>query len=364
MIGLGVGIDYALFVVTRHRGFMHEGTLARRVGGARQRHRREPPCCSPARPWWSPSPASCWPGSRRSPSMGYARAITVLVAMVGAVTLLPAFLGLAGTEDRPLPHRSPALGGRRSAAHTHVVGPLGRPRRPPPVALRDRQLRRADGDRRPGARRCAPASPTTARRRPTRPTARPTTCWPTASARASTARSRSPSTAPTAPPSTRPSPTTSATSVAATDGIVFVTEPVVQRRIGDTAVVTAFPATSPQDEETEALVHTLRDDVLPGALSAIRRRRLRHRSDRELHRHQREAGARGCRSSSSPSSALSFLLLMLVFRSVLVPLKAAIMNLLSIGAAYGVVVAVFQWGWGNEPDRRRARPCRSARSCR
>ena len=43
---------------------------------------------------------------------------------------------------------------------------------------------------------------------------------------------------------------------------------------------------------------------------------------------------------------LSFLLLMVVFRSVLVPLKAALMNLLSIGAAYGVVVAVFQWGWG------------------
>jgi RND superfamily putative drug exporter len=42
---------------------------------------------------------------------------------------------------------------------------------------------------------------------------------------------------------------------------------------------------------------------------------------------------------------LSFLLLMMVFRSVLVPLKAAIMNLLSIAAAYGVIVAIFQWGW-------------------
>ena len=43
---------------------------------------------------------------------------------------------------------------------------------------------------------------------------------------------------------------------------------------------------------------------------------------------------------------LSFLLLLLVFRSILVPLKAVLMNLLSIGAAYGVVVAIFQWGWG------------------
>jgi RND superfamily putative drug exporter len=43
---------------------------------------------------------------------------------------------------------------------------------------------------------------------------------------------------------------------------------------------------------------------------------------------------------------LSFLLLMAVFRSVLVPLKAVLVNLLSIGAAYGIVVAIFQWGWG------------------
>ena len=52
--------------------------------------------------------------------------------------------------------------------------------------------------------------------------------------------------------------------------------------------------------------------------------------------------------------ALSFLLLMVVFRSLLVPLKAVIMNLLSIGAAYGVVVALFQWGWLQRPHRRRS----------
>ena len=61
---------------------------------------------------------------------------------------------------------------------------------------------------------------------------------------------------------------------------------------------------------------------------------------------------------------LSFLLLMLVFRSLLVPLKAVIMNLLSIGAAYGVVVAVFQWGWARRPLRRRADRRRSRRGHR
>ena len=60
---------------------------------------------------------------------------------------------------------------------------------------------------------------------------------------------------------------------------------------------------------------------------------------------------------------LSFLLLMVVFRSLLVPLKAVVMNLLSIGAAYGVVVALFQWGWAGAAAQRRGRP-RSSRSCR
>jgi RND superfamily putative drug exporter len=46
--------------------------------------------------------------------------------------------------------------------------------------------------------------------------------------------------------------------------------------------------------------------------------------------------------------SLSFLLLLAVFRSLLVPLKAVILNLLGIGAAYGVIVAIFQWGWGME----------------
>ena len=59
---------------------------------------------------------------------------------------------------------------------------------------------------------------------------------------------------------------------------------------------------------------------------------------------------------------LSFLLLMLVFRSVLVPLKAVLMNLLSIGAAYGVIVAAFQWGWGGTSSA--SVPGPSRRGCR
>ena len=134
-------------------------------------------------------------------------------------------------------------------------------------------------------------------------------------------------------------------SVASTEGIVFVTEPVFNPA-SDTAVVTAFPATSPQEEETEALVHTLRDDVLPGALAG---------SDVDAYVTGQTASFIDISEKLSSRLPIfivavvgvSFLLLMLVFRSVFVPFKAAIMNLLSIGAAYGVVVAVFQWGWGN-----------------
>ena len=68
----------------------------------------------------------------------------------------------------------------------------------------------------------------------------------------------------------------------------------------------------------------------------------------DLRRSRRPGRRPASRGSSPPWSLLSFLLLMVVFRSVLVPLKAALMNLLSIGAAYGVLVMVFQWGWGKD----------------
>ena len=61
----------------------------------------------------------------------------------------------------------------------------------------------------------------------------------------------------------------------------------------------------------------------------------------------------GCPLLIAVVIALSFLLLLVVFRSVVVPLKAAIMNLLSIGASYGVMVAIFQWGWLRERGRDR-----------
>jgi len=108
-----------------------------------------------------------------------------------------------------------------------------------------------------------------------------------------------------------------------------------------------FPTTSPQDAATENLVNRLRDDVLDPIeqargvdlpLTGI----VASNIDFAGYIAQRLPVFFGA------VLALSFLLLMAVFRSLLVPLKAVVMNLLSIGAAYGVVVAIFQWGWAKE----------------
>lgn len=131
--------------------------------------------------------------------------------------------------------------------------------------------------------------------------------------------------------------------VAAIDGVAAVTPPFVSPS-GEAAILSVFPKTSPQDPTTTQLVHRLRDDVIPEAMAGTDTRVL-------------VGGLVAGTIDFSEKSAerlpiligvvllLSFLLLVVVFRSLVVPLKAVIMNLLSIGAAYGVVVAIFQWGW-------------------
>jgi RND superfamily putative drug exporter len=134
------------------------------------------------------------------------------------------------------------------------------------------------------------------------------------------------------------------TAVGNDPGVQAVSPPEVNAA-GTTALITAIPTTKPQDQATSSLVHHLRDTTLPAATSGTDATALVggptagfiDQSDKISARLPWFIGA---------VVALSFLLLMTVFRSILVPLKAALLNLLSIGAAYGVVVAVFQWGWG------------------
>ncbi len=132
--------------------------------------------------------------------------------------------------------------------------------------------------------------------------------------------------------------------VRATPGVAFATPVEVSADKG-AAVLIVYPTTSPQSSQTSDLVTRLRTSVVPRATAGSGLHPL----------------VGGETAASVDASAylthrlvwvigavvlLAFLLLMAVFRSVVIPLKAAVMNLLSVGAAYGVIVAVFQWGWG------------------
>jgi RND superfamily putative drug exporter len=105
------------------------------------------------------------------------------------------------------------------------------------------------------------------------------------------------------------------------------------------------PTTSPQDEATTTLVHHLRDDILPSLTTGTNVKVLVTGSV-AANIDFSDFISRRLPIFVGAVLALSFILLMTVFRSLLVPHKAVIVNLLSIGAAYGIVVAVFHWGWG------------------
>ena len=130
-----------------------------------------------------------------------------------------------------------------------------------------------------------------------------------------------------------------------TDGVAAVTAPIADDPASPGAYLMSLVATTaPQDEATATLVRRLRAEVIPtatagtglevevtgGAAIAI------DITDYLAERMLLFFGA---------VLAVSFMLLLIVFRSLLVPLKAVLMNVLTIGAAYGIVVAVFQWGW-------------------
>ncbi|HET9608165.1 MAG TPA: MMPL family transporter [Acidimicrobiales bacterium] len=129
-----------------------------------------------------------------------------------------------------------------------------------------------------------------------------------------------------------------------TPGVAFAAPP-VPNEAGDAAIIPVEPLTSPQDEATEVLVHTLRDDVIPEAVGDSPTTVAVGGSTASVVDFAEFTAAR-LPWFIGAVLLVSFVLLMVVFRSLLVPLKAVIMNLLSVGAAYGLIVAVFQWGWG------------------
>ena len=338
MVGLGVGIDYALFLVTRHREFLARGlpvdeSVGRAVATAGQAVIFAGGTVVIA------ILGLAFAGVPFMTAAGVATSIVVLIMVVASVTLLPAFLGLSGhwinrlgihrkghsvaTETSEGWLRWGSHVSRNAWAYTIGVTTLLLALTAPVFAL---QLGFPDDGTLPATR---------TERRAYDLVAEGFGAGTNGPLVIAIDMADDPSVV--AP---------LADAIAADPGIAAVAPPEVNAEAG-VATVVAFATTAPQDDATRTTVDRLRTEVFPTILD---------RSPARAHVGGQTATFSdiGDRVTSrlplfiSAVIAMSFVLLMLVFRSILVPLKAALLNLLSIGAAYGVLVMVFQWGWGKE----------------
>jgi putative drug exporter of the RND superfamily len=340
MIGLGVGIDYSLFIVTRFREARRDGTGV--VDAAAQASAT----AGSAVLFAGTSVVIAISGLLISGIwavglLGLSAAMVVAVSFVSALSLLPALLGLLGGRVDRL--RVPFVGrrGQRADAGLSTRWAGGVTRHPVAAALAGTvalvALAAPVVDMRLGQNDQGSQPPETSQRQAydlladgfgpgfNGPLVLVATV-PDDAARQDLEGLRG--------------------EVAATPGVAAVSEPTFNPD-SDVAVVNAMPTTAPQDAETADVVHHLRDVVVPAATDG---------SDLEVLVGGNTAGFVDLDRQMSARLpiligavvALAFVLLMIAFRSILVPLKAALMNLLSVGAAYGVIVAVFQWGWGKD----------------
>jgi RND superfamily putative drug exporter len=339
MIGLAVGIDYALFIVTRHRQNLSEGHDVAEAA-ARANATAGGAVVFAGLTVVIALAALTVIGMPFLTMMGLAAAFTVLVAVCVAVTLMPALLGFAGTGiDRWRVGR--ARTGSADESRNSLSGRWARHVVARPAAylvtglavmlvlaipMLSMRLGFPDDGSQPAG---------TTRREAYDLLAEgfgPGLNGPlllVVDAKAS------------------PEPSVAAdavtTAIAADPNVLSVSTSTFNSA-DDTAIVVIVPRTSPAAAETTALVHRLRDDVLPAIEDQY-----------AIETSVGGATATNIDVSDKMSSALpifmiiviglTMVLLLAVFRSILVPIKAAIAILLSIGASFGVVVAVFQWGW-------------------
>ncbi len=337
MVGLGVGIDYALFIVARHRDYLARGVPVEESVGSALATAGKPVVVAGG----IVVVAILGLAVAGVPFMtagGIAISVVVLVMVGVSVTLLPAFLGLAGHRINRRTHRP----GRGSVE--------------PPVSLGwSRWIRHVTRNPWPYAvgvtvLLLALAAPVLALRAGipddgALPAGRTERQAYDLLAQGFGPGSNGPVVVAVdmAGDPTVIDPLVEALS--ADPGIAAVGAPEVYADAG-VAVVMAIPTTGPQDAATHETVERLRADVLPSVLAG---------SPAQAHVGGQTANFAdvGARVNErlpvliAAVLAMSFVLLMLVFRSVLVPLKAVVLNLLSIGAAYGVMVMVFQWGWAS-----------------
>ncbi len=329
MIGIGVGIDYALFVVTRHRENLHEGMTVTEAAG------RATATAGQAVIFAGGTVVIAILGLGLSgipmvAIMGLGAAIVVAVMVIATITLLPALLGFAGhriDRFRILKARTdrsdkPSVWARWGAAVA---------RRPWPYLVGSLVLLLALASPllaiRFGQTDAGTASVESTQRRAYDIVAEaygPGVNGPLLLAIESGDEAVAAEVV---------------EAVTGEPGVAFVAPPELSPG-GDAAIVAVIPESAPQDAGTSELIHHLRDDVLPAVDTPVHVGGLT-----ATFVDLTEKVANRLPWFIAAVVGLSFLLLMAVFRSILVPLKAALMNLLSIGAAYGVMVAVFQWGW-------------------
>ncbi len=345
MIGLGVGIDYSLFILTRHRQNLAAGMpviesigLANGTAGQAVLFAGGTVVIAICGLAVAGIPYVTW--------LGLTSALVVLVMMTAAVTLIPALLAVAGVHLNRV--RTPRL--RRSARgpdHHALTGAK--------VHGWERWARFMSRHRWPAVfvslavllvlaapvlgMRLGQVDDSTAPRDTTQRQAYDLI------AQGFGKGANGPLVLAVAFP--KPGATGAAAAVegavARVPGVAAVAPPQLSPK-RDAAVIVVVPSSAPQSAATETLVDHLRGTVIPpevrgtgaavyvGGVTAA----FIDLGQRIQDRLPLFIGA---------VVALSFLLLMMVFRSVFVPLKAAVMNLLSIGASFGVIVAVFQWGW-------------------
>ncbi|HEU5141635.1 MAG TPA: MMPL family transporter [Solirubrobacterales bacterium] len=340
MIGLGVGIDYALFVVTRHKLQLREGmelreSIARATataGGA------------VVFAGFTVVIALCslaFAGIPLVTTLGFTAAIAVVIAVCAASTLLPALLGALGPRIDSLrvhlgkthPDDAEPHGWRRWAR-----GVADRPWRSTVAALAvlivlaipllDLELGQNDTSALP--------KDTTARQafEGLDEGFGPGYNGPLLIA----SKFQTPQDAKAALPGLQKA-------IGARGDVAAVSPPNLDKQ-GTVAVFTVVPRSAAWKDETVSLVETLREQTIPTAMAG---------TGGSAYVGGQTAGYIDLAAQISDKLplmiaivvGLSFFVLLLAFRSLLVPIKAAAMNLLSVAAAYGVVTAVFQWGWAS-----------------